>query len=123
MSKVYTSFDYDYWTVGIADSNAKLGMQFQDSDDQQVIHEIMNHATLDDAVNYIKNEYGSSYDKLVENHGVFYTDELATVYPKEIEALGWCNIKDQFKAFTDIPGYVEDIGVESDISDEKDFGD
>lgn len=89
MPKISTAYDYGDWTVDIAEPTANVGMKYQDSDDQQVIHEQTIHASLDDAVKYIKSEYKDNYDKLVKNHGVFYTNELAAEYPKEIKELGW----------------------------------
>ena len=99
MAKIYTNYSHGNWTVGKAPDDAVLGIEFQDSDDQQVIHEKFIHSSLDNAVSYIKNEYEGRYDSLVENHGVCYTNELAAEYPKEIKALGWDSAERRDRAY------------------------
>ena len=103
MPKVFTEYNYGDWTVGLADDKDDVGMKYQDSDDQQVIHEKAVYSSLDDVIGHIKHEYGNRYESLVKNHGVFYTNDLAAEYPKEIKALGWDSAerRDRANAFCD----------------------
>ena len=112
MSKISVKYDDGLWTVGVADENAPLGMEYQDDNGQQILHESSNYETLDEAVNYIKGQYGDKYDSMVKRHSVFYTSDLIAEYPKEVKALGW----DSEKRLKDVSSFCESIlGKESEI--------
>ncbi len=88
MNYISLTYDYGDWFVGISPKGAKPGMEYQDSDDQDIIHERSHHASLEDVVDYLKHEYSERYEHLVQSGAVSYDSNLEEVCPK-IKDLNW----------------------------------
>ena len=131
LNRIQTIVDRDnMWVVGLTPterdkSKMKLGVVFEDEDDQGNMFQVANHKTLDDAIAHIKDWYGGEERyKKAESSGVTlsFTDELAAIYPKEIKSLkeeGWFAYT-RYVDTANFFGYLEDSGdVRFDIQTDK----
>ncbi len=81
-------YDYGDWLIKLSPKDTKIGMEYCDSDDQQIIHEKIHLVDLESAIVYIRREYKEGYESLVKNGCISYEQAVKTVYP-EITGYGF----------------------------------